>query len=45
MNEELYYEPGYDDFDSEPYLDTIEEALASIGWSLDEQCYNPSNEF
>lgn len=46
MNEELYYEPEYDEFNSEPYgLDTIEDALASIGWSLDDSCYNPQNEF
>lgn len=43
MNEDLYYEPDYDDFNCEPY--SLEEALGSIGWTLDEAEYNPLAEF
>jgi hypothetical protein len=47
MNEDdLYYEPGYDDYNHEPYdyEDDAEYALASAGFGLDES-YNPFAEF
>lgn len=49
MNEDgMYYEPGYDDWNVEPYglFDEDEStALSSIGWGLDESYgYNPRNE-
>ena len=48
-DDEMYYEPGYDDFNAEPYgliEEDAESALASIGWGLDESYgYNPLREF